>query len=102
MKITLSNISSFIEGNLKYYANKLFNSPEYIKEQVYYRLNLCKDDCLIENKCKYCTCPPRKKSWATTSCNKGERFPDLLNKPDWEEYKKTNNIKIETHDKERL
>lgn len=95
MKIKLKDIASFIEGNYKYYKDKIINSPGYIVEQVKYRLYVCKDDCLKNNECKYCGCPPRKKSWVTKSCNKGERFPDLMNKPEWEAYKVKNNINID-------
>ena len=95
MKITLSNISSYIEGNFKYYKNELLDSPEYIKEQVYYRLYICKDDCVKKGKCKHCGCPPYKKSWVKESCNHGELFPNLMDKPSWNQFKLDNNIDIE-------
>lgn len=90
----INKIKSFIEGNYLYYKDLLFSSPEYIKEQVYYRLYLCKDDCLVRNACIYCECPPNKKSWVAQSCNEGKRFPDIKNKPDWEKFKQENNIDI--------
>ncbi len=95
MKIKLSDISNFIEGNWKYYKNKVRMSPEYIVEQVQYRLYLCKDDCLVANKCKHCPCPPKKKSWVNKSCNGGERFPDIMNKVEWEKFKAKHNIEID-------
>lgn len=89
----LNKVKEYIEGNVKYYKDKFFNSADFIKEQIYFRLNECKDDCLIENKCRNCTCPPRKKVWVSNSCNPN-RFPDLMNKPDWEAYKEEHNINV--------
>lgn len=98
MKIKVKDVGYFIEGNWKYFKNKLWASPDYIVEQVKYRLYLCKDDCLIANSCIHCTCPPRKKAWVVDSCNNGERFPDLMNKEDWGKFKQENNINIEYDD----
>lgn len=86
------NIKSFIEGNSKYVYNKFVGLPSYIKEQVAYRLLQCKDDCVPNNKCKYCGCPPKKKAFVHESCNKGVRFPNLMNEKDWNEYKRKHNI----------
>jgi len=95
MKINLINIRSYIVGNYRHYKDNLIGSPEYLKEQVYYRLYVCKDDCVVTGACKYCKCPPYKKSWVNTSCNGGERFPNLMDKPDWEKFKEDNRIEIE-------
>lgn len=93
--ISLDKVQSFIQGNYGYYKDKLFgNTPGYIKQQVLYRLHVCKDDCLVNNSCVYCGCPPKKKSWAKGSCNNNERFPALMNKDDWKQFKKDNNIII--------
>ena len=93
-KLTLNNVLSFIEGNAKYYADKFLSSPKYLQEQYHYRLHKCANDCVPNNSCIVCSCPPIKKAWVQTSCNHGKRFPDLMDKPSWEEYKKTNNIDI--------
>lgn len=88
-------IKDFIQANYSYYKDKLLgDTPEYIKEQVVYRLKTCKDDCVPNNKCNYCGCPPAKKSWSKHSCNNGERFPDLMNKDEWEEFKTINNVEL--------
>jgi len=93
-KITLKNVKAFVKGNFLYYQNEVFSRPLHIKEQVIYRLNICKDDCLIENECVYCGCPPKKKSHLKESCNEGNRFPDLMDKQKWQDYKKENGINI--------
>lgn len=94
--ITNANIKSYIEGNLRYFLNNRKLMPDFIMEQVYYRLQVCKNDCVVTGRCKVCNCPTKKKAFATRSCNNGELFPDLfLDEGDWEEYKLLNNIKID-------
>lgn len=90
--LKLKNIKSFIEGNSKYFYDNLIGLPDYIKEQVIWRLKQCENDCLIDNKCIYCGCPPKKKAFVNTSCNKGERFPNLMSEEKWNKYKKEHNI----------
>lgn len=94
-EITLKNILSYLEGQGKYYLNEIVEAPPYIKEQIVWRLSLCVDDCLKDNKCKYCGCPPRKKAWVNESCNNNERFPDLMDKISWENFKILNEITID-------
>lgn len=85
------NIVSFIEGNAKYFWDRWIGMPPHIKEQVRYRLEQCEDDCLVEGACIKCKCPPHKKAFAKNSCNP-DRFPDIMNNEDWEQYKRENNI----------
>jgi len=86
------NIKSFIEGNLTYFKKELGGLEPHIEEQIAYRLALCHDDCVATGECKYCGCPTHKKALVKKSCNKGERFPDMMNKEDWKQYKKENEI----------
>lgn len=88
------NFKELIEANIDYYKDKFFHMPIYLKEQTLYRLDKCKYDCLVTGKCKHCGCPTKVKVWAHTSCNKGERFPDLMTYLEWQEFKKINNITI--------
>ena len=55
---------------------------------------VCKNDCVKLGYCKYCGCSIPGKLYVTTSCNNGERFPDLMCEADWEKYKTENNIEI--------
>lgn len=87
----IKNIASFIEGNAKYFYDQLLPLPQHTKDQIIWRLSKCESDCLVEGVCRKCTCPPIKKAFVNESCNP-ERFPDLMNKEDWEQYKKDNNI----------
>lgn len=90
-QITIKNIKSFIEGNMRFYIDKIHSLPEFTKEQYYYRLYQCKDDCLITGICMNCTCPTIKKAFATKSCNEN-RILDLMPGGEWRAYKKANNI----------
>ena len=69
-------------------ALKLFNpSEDGISRWV------CKDECVKYGKCRYCLCDLPGKFYVTESCNKGERFPDLMDEESWMKYKEENNIK---------
>jgi hypothetical protein len=89
MKITLKNIKHYIEGNLKMLGDKMYLLPEHEKEQVVYRAMICKDECVKLGYCVYCGCDVKD------SCNGGERFPDLVNKDNWEKFKLDNGINQE-------
>ena len=91
-KITLKNIYSYIEGNSQRVLEELKLQPEHIREQIAYRRLLCKDDCAITDKCKECGCDFKGKTSVKESCNL-ERFPNLMNKLEWDKYKKINGIK---------
>lgn len=88
----IDNISSFIEGHAKYFYDNLLGMQKHQKEQVAYRLLICQSDCVPQKSCKYCGCPPEKKVFVYKSCNNGERFPDMMSKEKWEQFKKDNNI----------
>lgn len=94
-QINIKNIKQFIEGNLNLLGDRINILPNYMKEQVIWRMNICKDDCVIQGKCKYCGCSVPGKLYVNSSCNGSERFPDLMSEQDWEIYKMENNIKIE-------
>ena len=95
MKITLNKIGQFIEGNIKMLGDKLHLLAEHEKEQVAYRAMICKDDCVKLEYCVYCGCDIPGKLYVKQSCNGGERFPDLMNKTDWEIFKRDNGIILE-------
>lgn len=93
-KITIKNIKSFLEGNTQRVLEELNLQPEHIKEQIAYRRLICKDTCEAvgtidngPNHCQYCGCDFKGKTSVQESCNKGERFPDLMNKLEWDKYK---------------
>jgi len=94
-RINFRNITSFIEGNFKFYFDKMVGLPKYKKEQIIWRFSLCKNDCIKNDSCKVCGCPPKKKIYVNKSCNKGQRFPDLMDEKTWNKYKEDNNLVID-------
>jgi len=91
-KLTISNIMSFIEGYSKEAYDILIGLQPHIQEQVAYRHSKCKDDCIPNKGCVHCGCEPIGKHFVKKSCNNGARFPDLMGKEEWENFKKENNI----------
>lgn len=90
-KITLSNIKQYIEGNTQLVLENLNLQPDHLKEQIAYRRLICKDDCAVEGKCIKCGCEFLGKTSVKQSCN-SDRFPDLMDKENWDKYKIENNI----------
>ena len=90
-RITIKNIKAYIEGNSKMFLSKVGFQAEHLKEQVAYRVLMCKDDCVPQGYCKECGCTLPGKHYVAESCNP-ERFPDLMSAKEWEEFKKQNNI----------
>ena len=94
-KVTVDNIIAFVQGNLRMLGDKFDAIPIYQKEQVLYRLEICKDTCVPNGKCEVCGCSVPGKLYATRSCNKGEKFPDMMQPGKWREFKKEHNLKFE-------
>jgi hypothetical protein len=93
-KITIKNISNFIEGNLKLLGNKFNLLSNHQKEQILYRSMKCQD-CAETGSCKQCGCTLPGRWYSSESCNNNERFPDIMNEENWEQYKKDNNISFD-------
>lgn len=89
----LKHISNFIQGFYRYYYDKLVGLPNHTKEQILYRITLCKDDCGVNKECIKCGCSFPEKLFNDESCNY-DRFPDLMDEEEWTQYKKENNIII--------
>jgi len=94
-EISLKNILSYTEGNLKFIFDKFGLFPQHKKEQVLWRLYKCKDTCIPDGACQYCGCKPHRKAFVNKSCNNEEIFPDMLNEQQWEEYKKIHKIDLD-------
>lgn len=92
-------VFQFIEGNFKMLGDELGLLPQYKREQVMYRAEICEKDCIEYGYCVNCGCSVPGKLYVTKSCNDGYRFPDLMDEESWEEYKTENNIKIELYGK---
>ena len=93
-KLTIENIKNYVEGRGNQLLSSIDQKSDSFIEQINHRKSLCVD-CLQEGKCKYCGCQVPGRLYSTTSCNKGERFPDLMPDEQWEEFKKNNNEKFQ-------
>ena len=93
-KITFKNILYFIEGNIKMLGDTFHLLPLHEKEQVIWRSQICSDDCMKLGYCIYCGCDVPGKLYVNDSCNGGDRFPNLMTKKEWEQYKIDHNITI--------
>jgi hypothetical protein len=94
MKVTLSKVKSFIRGHVNLYLDKLGLYPLHKQEQILYRISIC-GDCVKNEGCKYCGCPPHKKVYDDKSCNNGNRYSDMLNEEAWDKFKLDNKIEID-------
>ena len=94
-KITVDNIIAFFQGNIRMLGDRFGKLPTYKKEQVLYRLEICKDTCVPKGKCQHCGCSVPGKLYSDKSCNKGELFPDLMFPGEWRDFKKKHNLKFE-------
>lgn len=94
-KVNLKNILKFVEGNTMLLGDKLGLLSAHRKEQVEYRASICYESCFKgnEGKCEECGCPVPEKWHVKESCNGGKKFPDLMSKDDWENFKSINIIK---------
>lgn len=90
----ITKVISFLEGNLKMLGDKFNLLPEYKKEQILYRLEVCKDSCVPTGKCKECGCSLPGKMYNRSSCNLGKKFPDLMSLDNWNKFKKEKKITI--------
>ena len=92
-KVTINMVRQYIEGNLKMLGDKLNIIPKHEKEQVLYRAEICKGDCVKLGYCVNCGCDLPGKFYVKASCSK--RFPDMMDAESWNEYKIENDITIE-------
>jgi len=91
-KITVQNIKNFMQGTARQIGNEIGMTPEHIVEQVAYRESKC-PECKEAGHCVAgtCGCGVPGRWFSTQSCNYA-RFPDLMGKEEWEEYKRLHGI----------
>jgi len=91
-EINKDNIKNFVEGNTRLLTDRIGMLPKHIKEQVEFRASKCYESCYKGNNghCIKCGCSVPGRWYTTKTCNEN-KFPDIMNKEDWDEYKRENN-----------
>lgn len=93
-KINIENINSFIQGSSRHLLDRFNALEDHIVEQVAYRESKC-PECKTAGHCLgSCKCSVPGRWFSTKTCNNGEKFPDLMTKVKWDEYKKEHNITL--------
>lgn len=88
-QINIQNIKNYLEGRANQALSSLNMKPDSFMEQIAYRKSKCVD-CLEAGKCPYCGCQVPGRLYTETSCNKGERFPDIMTDEEWILFKQNN------------
>ena len=92
-QITVENIRGYLQGNLRKFLSTLPNGvPDYIMEQIQYRLSEMDINCLERGYCP-CNCSVPEKQYEDRSCERG-CYPDMMSKEDWERYKISHKIEL--------
>lgn len=90
-KVSLKSILAYIQGNTReaFYFSKYFQFliRPHIKEQIGYRLRVMNPMCYFEGACVECGCDTPALQMADKAC-KGRCYPAMMNKKDWEKFKK--------------
>lgn len=90
-QINLSNIKGFVQGNFRKFMEDYPGIVgDHIYEQVQYRLGIMDENCLKNKQCP-CTCSVPEKQYENRQCE-NSCYGDMLNKQEWEDFKKKNNI----------
>lgn len=108
-KPTLKNIKKFIVGWSRYILYKLFYQghvsrlgedskdvmflPKHQMEQFVWRQQIMNPLCLAQGKCVICGCQTPQLQMAGEACE-GNCYPEMMDKKEWENYKKENQIEI--------
>jgi len=99
-QITPNNIKAFVEGYTKLIYNELVGLPFHIQEQILYRQSKCQSCITVGHveegpgHCEHCGCSIPGKWYVTKSCNNGTKFPDLMDKNNWNKFKVENDITL--------
>jgi hypothetical protein len=93
--VGISDVKNFISGYYNYFRNYLDNEslPKHVREQALYRAMLC-SDCLQEGKCKVCKCATPAMFFAPKKKDSEQKWEEMLEAEEWEEFKQFNNITL--------
>ena len=91
-KITLSNIKGFLQGNFRKFIddNFLITLPDYLHEQIMWRLTMMDEACLKNKQCP-CSCKVPNKQYEDRACE-NHCYPPMMGEKDWTEFKSLINL----------
>jgi hypothetical protein len=96
-KITWRNIKAVIQAYFRKKKNKYFGIEQEIYEQTVWRRTVMNQKCL-NGSCVWCGCNGVDMTYEDAGCKRddeiGPCYPDMMDKERWEQFKKTNNIKL--------
>lgn len=88
--LTLKNIHAYLQGNLRFLAEQygvnFIKMDTHIREQVMFRMDIAKPECLEKKECTECHCSIPELMYADKQCG-GECYPAMMNKEQWQEFK---------------
>lgn len=95
-KVTLRNIGRFLKGYLRKFGEDFGLLEPHQQEQVKWRAAKA-HQCMENRACLYCGCHTPAKFYDDSACEDPVRqcYPEMMDAPTWEVYKKENGIKIE-------
>ena len=92
-KVKMSDAKEYIIGHLRHklYYNK-FSSlrsllPQYIREQIDFRIKVMDKECYNNGQCKICGCETTALQMANKSCDK-PCYPVMMSKKQWNFFKR--------------
>lgn len=96
-EITLSNVLAYIQGHIRewLFYSKRWNRllPLHVYEQINYRIFIMNKTCYENGECVLCGCATPALQMANKTC-KGACYPIMMNKKDWNIYKREYNIQF--------
>jgi hypothetical protein len=100
-KPTIRNMFAFIQGNIRYHIYYKYKwlkwiVPDYIWDQIRFRLLVMDQECYDLGQCKKCGCETTKLQFANKSCD-GKCYPPIMSKKQWNEFMKIQVTSINGH-----
>jgi hypothetical protein len=91
-----SNIQNFVQGTWNHFKDNsnFFELSTHVKEQAFYRAWLCQP-CYAKGSCLLCGCKTPEMFYSPNKTDAGEKWGKMLNKYEWEEFKKEKGIILE-------
>jgi hypothetical protein len=88
-KITRAKVKNFLGAKYRQHT-----SDDTVMQQFYWRQKLVVEKspmCILSGKCVHCGCDTPDLFYGEQPCE-GNCFPEWMEKEEWEDFKKTNNI----------